>query len=113
MMFGVARRAADSCFRRYALDQCPLDVPPVVVGKDRGADRASNDADVSSIPPIIPYTGFSLSTAGRLAFGTVPSWVMDGLSQLPAFAVRHPVCSALHATRGRCDGPPESGLRTR
>jgi hypothetical protein len=27
--------------------------------KDRGADRASNDADVSSIPPIIPYGGFS------------------------------------------------------
>ena len=53
---------------------------------------ASNDADVSSIPPIIPYGGFSLSTAGRLAFGTVPSWVMGGLSLLPAFAVRHPVC---------------------
>ena len=29
------------------------------VGWDRGADRASNDADVSSIPPIIPYGGFS------------------------------------------------------
>jgi len=30
-----------------------------VVGWDRGADRASNDADVSSILPIIPYGGFS------------------------------------------------------
>src|SRR5580692_9651792 len=30
-----------------------------MVGWDRGADRASNDADVSSIPPIIPYGGFS------------------------------------------------------
>ena len=30
-----------------------------VVGLDRGADRASNDADVSSILPIIPYGGFS------------------------------------------------------
>jgi hypothetical protein len=29
------------------------------VGWDRGADRASNDADVSSILPIIPYGGFS------------------------------------------------------
>ena len=47
---------------------------------------------LSSIPPIIPYGGFSLSTAGRLAFQTVPSWVIGGLSLLPAFAVRHPVC---------------------
>src|SRR3954463_9971704 len=30
-----------------------------LVGYDRGADRASNDADVSSIPPLIPYGGFS------------------------------------------------------
>src|SRR3954470_20479958 len=29
------------------------------VGEDRGADRASHDADVSSIPPLIPYGGFS------------------------------------------------------
>src|SRR3954465_5102668 len=29
------------------------------VGEDRGADRASNDADVSSIPPLIPYGGSS------------------------------------------------------
>ena len=29
------------------------------VGWDRGADRASNDADVSSTLPIIPYGGFS------------------------------------------------------
>jgi hypothetical protein len=31
----------------------------LAVGWDRGADRASNDADVSSTPPIIPYGGFS------------------------------------------------------
>ena len=31
----------------------------LIVGWDRGADRASNDADVSSILPIIPYGGFS------------------------------------------------------
>ncbi len=29
------------------------------VGWDAGADRASNDADVSSVPPKIPYGGFS------------------------------------------------------
>src|SRR3954471_12819016 len=28
-------------------------------GEGRGAERASNDADVSSIPPLIPYGGFS------------------------------------------------------
>jgi hypothetical protein len=32
------------------------------------------------------------ATAGRLAFQAVPSWVIGGLSLLPAFAVRHPVC---------------------
>ena len=31
----------------------------LMVGWDRGADRASNDADVSSILPIIPYGGLS------------------------------------------------------
>src|SRR5262245_8349459 len=34
-------------------------IDPYVVGWDRGADRASNDADVSSTLPIIPYGGFS------------------------------------------------------
>src|SRR6516165_9334881 len=33
--------------------------PLMGVGWDRGADRASNDADVSSALPIIPYGGFS------------------------------------------------------
>jgi hypothetical protein len=32
------------------------------------------------------------STAGRLAVQAVPSWVIAGLSPLPAFADRHPVC---------------------
>src|SRR5712664_211440 len=32
------------------------------------------------------------STTGRLAFQAVPSWVISGLSLLPACAVRHPVC---------------------
>jgi hypothetical protein len=34
--------------------------------------RASNDADVSTISPIIPYGRVSPSTAGRLAFQVVP-----------------------------------------
>jgi hypothetical protein len=29
---------------------------------------------------------------GRLAFQAAPSWVISGLSPLPAFAIRHPVC---------------------
>src|SRR5664279_2284248 len=62
------------------------------VGWDRGADRASNDPHVSSIPPIIPYGGFSLSTAGRLAFQTAPSRVASSLSLLPAYAVPDSVC---------------------
>src|SRR3954453_3668352 len=37
----------------------PITERPPAVGEDRGADRASNDADVSSIPPLIPYGGFS------------------------------------------------------
>src|SRR5258707_3199617 len=39
--------------------QADLPHPALGVGWDRGADRASNDADVSSIPPIIPYGGVS------------------------------------------------------
>src|SRR3954468_19464436 len=37
---------------------CQVARPPGV-GEDRGADRGSDDADVSSIPPLIPYGGFS------------------------------------------------------
>jgi hypothetical protein len=48
--------------------------------------------------PGATYGGFSISTAGRLAVGTVPSWVMGGLSLLPAFAVRHPVCIRFSCT---------------
>jgi hypothetical protein len=42
--------------------ECPLlaiSTKAATVEWDRGADRASNDADVSSILPIIPYGGFS------------------------------------------------------
>ena len=45
-----------------------------MVGYDRGADRASNDADVSSIPPIIPYGGFSpIRLEGWLSDGAFPA----------------------------------------
>jgi hypothetical protein len=40
----------------YGAERLPMSP---LVGWDRGADRASNDADVSSILPIIPYGGFS------------------------------------------------------
>ena len=40
----------------YAKSAMPMSA---TVGWDRGADRTSNDADVSSILPIIPYGGFS------------------------------------------------------
>src|ERR1700674_3322104 len=48
---------------REALRQCVASsgrgIREFAVGWDRGADRASYDADVSSIPPIIPYGGVS------------------------------------------------------
>ena len=54
-----------------------------MVGWDRGADRASNDADISSIPPIIPYGGFFPSTAGGLAYQTRPSRHVNQLKPAP------------------------------
>jgi hypothetical protein len=46
----------------------------MVVGLDRGAERASNDADVSSIPPLIPDGGFSpIRLQGWLSDGTFPN----------------------------------------
>src|SRR5262249_55617445 len=57
---------------------------PNAVGWDRGADRASNDADVSSIPPYHSVRRVFPSTAGRLAFQAVPSRIISGLSLLPA-----------------------------
>ena len=64
----------------------------VKVGWDRGADRASNDADVSSIPPIIPYGGFSpVRLEGWRIRRDLPSTSIS-LSLLPACAGRRPVC---------------------
>src|SRR5271167_3335416 len=46
-----------------------------VVGKGDGADRASNDADVSIVPPKIPYGGFSpVRLQGRLIGRGLPEW---------------------------------------
>src|SRR5450759_3777078 len=62
------------------------------VGWDRGADRASNDADVSTIPPIIPYGGFSpVRLEGWLSSGAFA----DHRQLKPAPGVRRPM-SALH-----------------
>jgi hypothetical protein len=62
------------------------------VGWDRGADRASNDADVSTIPPIIPYGGFSpVRLEGWLSSGAFP----DDRQLKPAPGVRRPM-SGLH-----------------
>src|SRR5215470_6987941 len=58
----------------------------MAVGWDRGADRASNDADVSSIPPIIPYGGFSpVRLEGWPVRRDLPSSSFS-LSLLPAYA---------------------------
>jgi hypothetical protein len=56
-----------------------------MVGWDRGADRASNDADVSSTPLSFRTAGFP-RYAGRLAFQTGPSQASFSLSLLPACA---------------------------
>src|SRR5271167_262061 len=49
-----------------------------VVGKGDGADRASNDADVSIVPPKIPYGGFSpVRLQGRLIGRGLPVWRLD------------------------------------
>ena len=76
------------------------------VGSDRGADRASNDADVCSIRPIIPYGGFSPVTAGRLAIqaGRLPE------ASIARSRSRHALTddglsSTLRALRGDDDSP--------
>ena len=66
--------------------------PALGVGWDRGADRASNDADVSSIPPIIPYGGFSPVRLEGWRFGRrLPNASLSS-SLLPAYADHVLVC---------------------
>ena len=56
--------------------------------KPASAERASNDADVSSIPPYHSVRRVFPSTAGRLAFQAESSQIVSGLSLLPAYAVQ-------------------------
>src|SRR6266705_5768658 len=66
--------------------------PSLSVGWDRGADRASHDADVSSIPPIIPYGGFSpVRLEGWRIRRDLPGASIS-LSLLPTCTGRRPVC---------------------
>src|ERR1700732_3185611 len=88
------------------------------VGWDRGADRASNDADVSSIPPIIPYGGFSPVRLEGWRFGRRLPNASLSLSLLPAYADHVLVCfrpscipsyprmSRSVSARLRADAPP-------
>jgi ABC transporter len=60
-------------------------VAMVFVGWDDGAYRASNDAAVSIVPPKMPYGGFSLGTAPKLACQTGPSLIARRLRLLPSY----------------------------
>src|SRR5882672_6534789 len=72
--------------------QADLPHPALGVGWDRVADRASNDADVSSIPPIIPYGGFSPVRLEGWRFGRrLPNASLSS-SLLPAYADHVLVC---------------------
>jgi hypothetical protein len=66
-----------SCARERSIYVCGglLILPKSTIGGwDDGADRASNDADVSIVPPKIPYGGFSpVRLQGRLIGRGLPS----------------------------------------
>src|SRR5215510_16371771 len=94
------------------------------VGWDRGADRASNDADVSSIPPIIPYGEFSPVRLEGWPFRRSLPNTSRSLSLLPACAGGVWFASVLRAPRDLNGGtalrracgldfaPPFSGFST-
>jgi len=92
--------------------QADLPHPALGVG-GRGADRASNDADVSSIPPSFRTAGFP-HTAGRLAWQARPSQCHSALDLL-RHALTAMVAFALRAFRdplrwSRTDRPEDSDL---
>ena len=62
------------------------------VGWERGAVRTSNDADVSSLPPIIPYGGFSPVRLEGWHFGRSLPKKPPSSSLLPAYADHVLVC---------------------
>ena len=88
-----------------------------MVGWDRDADRASNDADVSSILPIIPCGGFSpVRLEGWHIRRDLPETSIS-LNLLPACADRRPVClrPSCHSATSNLPGktsalPPEATL---
>jgi hypothetical protein len=49
--------------------------------------RTSNDAAVSIVPPKIPYGGFSLGTAPKLAYRTGPSLIALTVKLAPSMPV--------------------------
>jgi hypothetical protein len=98
----VDRFASIGCCREYVADvpeiaansgmpvlsNASASMPSSGVGLDRGAERASNDADASyhSVQRVFP------GTAGGLAFGAAPSQSVFGLSLLPACTIQHLDC---------------------
>src|SRR5258707_778496 len=76
--------------------------PALGVGWDRGADRASNDADVSSIPPIIPYWHAVLSDPGEFDIDNFQNVDVDfGLRRVLNGSAL-PNIPAIRFTRGAC-----------
>lgn len=74
------------------------------VADGRGGSRrgpASNDADVSSILPVIPYGGFSSVRLEGWHIRRCLPGASVSLSRLPTFAARRPVCIRPSCISGR------------
>jgi hypothetical protein len=105
-VYGVVVEDANASYTPHVLRCTELSQPiDVKVGWDRGADRASNDADVSSILPIIPYGGFSpVRLEGWHIRRDLPEASIS-LSLLPACADRRRFVFALRAPRSHYGSP--------